>query len=38
MNDFLPFRADWKGALGFVIAVAVAVAIAKRIPQVNKLV
>lgn len=38
MMEFLPFRADWKGALGFVLAVAVAVAIAKRIPQVNKLI
>lgn len=38
MNDFLPFRPDWKGALGFVVAVALAVAVAKRIPQVNKLV
>lgn len=35
MNDFLPFRADWKGAVGFVLAVVVAIAIAKKIPTVR---
>lgn len=37
MNEFLPFRADWKGAVGFVAAVVVAVMIAKRIPQVRNM-
>ena len=35
MSEFLPFRADWKGAVGFILAVAVAVAVAKRIPTVR---
>ena len=38
LSEFLPFRADWKGAVGFILAVAVAVAVAKKIPQVNKLI
>lgn len=37
MTDFLPFRADWKGAVGFIAAVVVAVAIAKRIPTVRNM-
>lgn len=35
MSEFLPFRADWKGAVGFVAAVVIAIAIAKRIPTVK---
>ncbi len=38
MSDFLPFRPDWKGAVGFIAAVVIAVAIAKRIPKVNQFV
>lgn len=38
MSDFLPFRSDWKGAVGFLAAVVVAVMIAKKIPTVKNLV
>lgn len=38
MSDFLPFRQDWKGAVGFLAAVVLAVVIAKKLPAVKNLV